>query len=55
MVEEAAAEAGKTADRRQWRTGRDVSVARTPEVARARAVLGGNYVQHQLPNRKGQD
>jgi alkanesulfonate monooxygenase SsuD/methylene tetrahydromethanopterin reductase-like flavin-dependent oxidoreductase (luciferase family) len=30
-------------------------VARTPEAAqeRARAVLGRNYVQHQLPNCKG--
>jgi alkanesulfonate monooxygenase SsuD/methylene tetrahydromethanopterin reductase-like flavin-dependent oxidoreductase (luciferase family) len=30
-------------------------VARTSEAARerARAVLGRNYVQHQLPNRKG--
>jgi alkanesulfonate monooxygenase SsuD/methylene tetrahydromethanopterin reductase-like flavin-dependent oxidoreductase (luciferase family) len=55
IVEDAAAEAGKTADRSQWRIGRDVFVARTPEVARerARAVLGRNYIQHQLPNRKG--
>jgi alkanesulfonate monooxygenase SsuD/methylene tetrahydromethanopterin reductase-like flavin-dependent oxidoreductase (luciferase family) len=55
IVEDAAAEAGKTADRSQWRIGRDVFVAPTPEAARerARAVLGRNYVQHQLPNRKG--
>jgi alkanesulfonate monooxygenase SsuD/methylene tetrahydromethanopterin reductase-like flavin-dependent oxidoreductase (luciferase family) len=54
-VEDAAAEAGRTSSRRDWRIGRDVFVARTPELARerARAVLGRNYIQHQLPNRTG--
>ncbi len=55
VVEEGAASAGKECSRRDWRIGRDVFVARTPELARerARAVLGRNYVQHQLPNRQG--
>ena len=55
VVEEGAADAGKECSRRDWRIGRDVFVARTPELARerARAVLGRNYVQHQLPNRQG--
>jgi alkanesulfonate monooxygenase SsuD/methylene tetrahydromethanopterin reductase-like flavin-dependent oxidoreductase (luciferase family) len=55
VVEEGAASAGKTCSRADWRVGRDVFVARTPELARerARAVLGRNYIQHQLPNRKG--
>jgi len=54
-VEDAAAEAGRTADRSQWRIGRDVFVAKTPSEARerARAVLGRNYIQHQQPNRTG--
>ena len=55
QVEDAAAEAGRSSDRSQWRIGRDVFVADTPELARerARAVLGRNYNQHQLPNRLG--
>jgi alkanesulfonate monooxygenase SsuD/methylene tetrahydromethanopterin reductase-like flavin-dependent oxidoreductase (luciferase family) len=55
VVADAAAEAGRTSDRRQWRIGRDVFVARTPGEARerARAVLGRNYIQHQRPNRLG--
>ena len=54
-VEDAAAEAGRTADRSQWRIGRDVFVAKTPSEARerARAVLGRNYTEHQQPNRSG--
>ena len=55
VVAEGAASAGRTADRKQWHIGRDVFVAETNELARerARAVLGRNYLQHQLPNRKG--
>jgi alkanesulfonate monooxygenase SsuD/methylene tetrahydromethanopterin reductase-like flavin-dependent oxidoreductase (luciferase family) len=55
MVEAGAASAGRTADRRQWRIGRDVFVADTPALARERArhVLGRNYVRHQYPNRHG--
>jgi len=55
VVEDAAAEAGRTSDRSQWRIGRDVFVARTPDEARerARAVLGRNYIEHQRPNRLG--
>jgi alkanesulfonate monooxygenase SsuD/methylene tetrahydromethanopterin reductase-like flavin-dependent oxidoreductase (luciferase family) len=55
VVEDAAAEAGRTRDRSQWRIGRDVFVARTPEEARdrARAVLGRNDLPHQRPNRLG--
>lgn len=54
-VEDAAAEAGRAAQRAEWRIGRDVFVAETGEVARerAQAVLGRNYLQHQLPNRLG--
>jgi alkanesulfonate monooxygenase SsuD/methylene tetrahydromethanopterin reductase-like flavin-dependent oxidoreductase (luciferase family) len=54
-VEEGAASRGRTADRRQWRIGRDVYVAETSALARerARAVLGRNYVRHQYPNRRG--
>lgn len=54
MIEEGAASNGRKADRRQWRIGRDLYVADTPEKAReeARALLGRNYVQHQFPNRK---
>jgi alkanesulfonate monooxygenase SsuD/methylene tetrahydromethanopterin reductase-like flavin-dependent oxidoreductase (luciferase family) len=37
VVEETAAAAGKTADRRQWRIGRDVFVAQTPKETQARA------------------
>ena len=55
VVAEGAASAGRTADRKQWHIGRDVFVAETNVLARerARAVLGRNYLQHQLPNRKG--
>ncbi|RPH82327.1 MAG: LLM class flavin-dependent oxidoreductase, partial [Candidatus Rokuibacteriota bacterium] len=55
LVEVGAASAGQKADRSQWRIARDVLVGPTPAVARerARAVLGRNYVQHQLPNRVG--
>ena len=55
VVEDAAAGAGRECSRRDWRIGRDVFVARTPELARERAVavLGRNYIQHQLPNRRG--
>ena len=54
-VEDAAAEAGREASRADWRIGRDVFVAATSEEARERAhaVLGRNYLQHQLPNRLG--
>jgi alkanesulfonate monooxygenase SsuD/methylene tetrahydromethanopterin reductase-like flavin-dependent oxidoreductase (luciferase family) len=55
LVAEGAASAGRQADRSQWRIARDVFVGPTPSLARerARAVLGRNYVQHQLPNRAG--
>ncbi|ETX00584.1 MAG: hypothetical protein ETSY1_10690 [Candidatus Entotheonella factor] len=55
LIAEGAASAGRAADRSQWRIARDVFVAPTPSLARerARAVLGRNYVQHQLPNRAG--
>ena len=55
MVEAGAASAGRVADRRQWRIGRDVFVADTSALARERArqVLGRNYVRHQYPNRRG--
>jgi alkanesulfonate monooxygenase SsuD/methylene tetrahydromethanopterin reductase-like flavin-dependent oxidoreductase (luciferase family) len=55
LVAEGAASAGRQADRSQWRIARDVFVAPTPSLARerARAVLGRNFVQHQLPNRAG--
>lgn len=55
LVEGGAASAGRQAERSQWRIARDVLVAPTPAAARerARAVLGRNYVRHQLPNRVG--
>ncbi len=55
LIAEGAASAGREADRSQWRVARDVFVAPTPSLARerARAVLGRNYIQHQLPNRAG--
>jgi alkanesulfonate monooxygenase SsuD/methylene tetrahydromethanopterin reductase-like flavin-dependent oxidoreductase (luciferase family) len=55
MVEAGAASAGREADRREWRIGRDIFVAETSALARERAqqVLGRNYVRHQLPNRYG--
>ncbi|MBQ10813.1 MAG: alkane 1-monooxygenase [Planctomyces sp.] len=54
VIEEGAASAGRTPDRKEWRIARDVYVADTPEQARkeARELLGRNYVQHQFPNRK---
>jgi len=55
LVEAGAKSAGRVADRRQWRIGRDVFVADSSKLAheRARAVLGRNYVRHQFPNRRG--
>jgi alkanesulfonate monooxygenase SsuD/methylene tetrahydromethanopterin reductase-like flavin-dependent oxidoreductase (luciferase family) len=55
LVETGAASTGRTAERGDWRVARDVLVGPTSAVARerARAVLGGNYVRHQLPNRVG--
>ena len=55
LVEAGAAKAGKLPNRSQWRIARDVFVGPTPTMARerARAVLGRNYVRHQLPNRLG--
>jgi alkanesulfonate monooxygenase SsuD/methylene tetrahydromethanopterin reductase-like flavin-dependent oxidoreductase (luciferase family) len=55
LVETGAASAGRTAERADWRIARDVLVGPTSAVAheRARAVLGGNYVRHQHPNRVG--
>jgi len=55
LVEDGAAGAGRQAKRSDWRIARDVLVAPTRALARerARAVLGRNYVQHQLPNRRG--
>jgi alkanesulfonate monooxygenase SsuD/methylene tetrahydromethanopterin reductase-like flavin-dependent oxidoreductase (luciferase family) len=53
--EAGSASAGRLADRREWRIGRDVFVAETSALARerARAVLGRNYLRHQRPNRVG--
>ena len=53
-VEEGAASAGRQADRRQLRIGRDVYVGETPQSARAEAriVLGQPFEEHQWPNRK---
>ena len=50
-----AAEAGRTAERRQWRIARDIFVAPTPALARERAyaTLGRNYDVHQQPSRAG--
>jgi len=55
LVEAGAADAGRPANRSQWRIARDVLVAPTSAAARqrAQAVLGRNYVQHQYPNRIG--
>ena len=54
VVEEGAASAGRTADRRQWRIAKDVYVGETPESAReeARLVLGQPFEEHQWLNRK---
>tara|TARA_B100001559_G_scaffold97716_1_gene81764 strand:- start:19 stop:1101 length:1083 start_codon:yes stop_codon:yes gene_type:complete len=53
VIEDAAAEAGTEVNRSDWRVARDVFIAETDEIARerAKAVLGRNYIQHQLPNR----
>ena len=55
LVEDGAAAGGREAKRSQWRIARDVLVGPTPALARerARATLGRNYVDHQLPNRVG--
>ncbi|MCB1740656.1 MAG: LLM class flavin-dependent oxidoreductase [Gammaproteobacteria bacterium] len=55
MVEEGAAKAGLQPSRSDWRVARDIYVAPSTELARKRAreVLGRNYLQHQLPSRKG--
>ncbi len=55
LVEDGAKRAGRQAERSQWRIARDILVAPTPAAARqrARAVLGRNYLEHQLPNRVG--
>ena len=55
LVESGAAGGGRRADRSSWRIARDVLVAPTSAMARARAraVLGRNYVEHQHPNRIG--
>src|SRR5262249_45393663 len=55
LVEAGAASAGRAADRRQWRIGRDVFVAETSKLApeRAREGLGRDYVRPQYPNRPG--
>jgi alkanesulfonate monooxygenase SsuD/methylene tetrahydromethanopterin reductase-like flavin-dependent oxidoreductase (luciferase family) len=55
LVEDGAQKAGRPAKRSEWRVARDILVAATPALARerARAVLGRNYVEHQLPNRVG--
>jgi len=54
-VEEAAAQAGRTADRRQWRIGRDVFVAQTPKEtrARARAVWAATIRSTSVPTASG--
>ena len=54
MVTEGAADAGRVADRGQWRIARDVYVGETPEAAReeARIVLGRPFDEHQWINRK---
>ena len=53
-LEEAAASAGRHADRRAWRIARDIYVAETPQRAReeAREVLGKPWEQHQFKNRQ---
>jgi alkanesulfonate monooxygenase SsuD/methylene tetrahydromethanopterin reductase-like flavin-dependent oxidoreductase (luciferase family) len=55
LVEDGAQGAGRPAKRADWRIARDILVGPSPKVARdrARAVLGRNYVRHQLPNRLG--
>ena len=53
VIEDSAAEVGTIVNRSDWRIARDVFIAKTDDLARerARAVLGRNYIQHQLPNR----
>jgi alkanesulfonate monooxygenase SsuD/methylene tetrahydromethanopterin reductase-like flavin-dependent oxidoreductase (luciferase family) len=53
-MEDSAASAGRQADRRQLRIGRDVYVGETPQSAReeARIVLGQPFEEHQWLNRK---
>ena len=53
-VEDGAASTGLTADRSQYRIGREVFVGETPEKAReeARIVLGLPFDNHQWKNRK---
>jgi alkanesulfonate monooxygenase SsuD/methylene tetrahydromethanopterin reductase-like flavin-dependent oxidoreductase (luciferase family) len=53
-LEEAAARAGRHADRREWRIARDIYVAETPQRAReeAREVLGRPWERHQFKNRQ---
>ena len=53
-MEDAAAGAGRTADRGELRLGRDVYVGKTPQSAReeAREVLGRPFNEHQWINRK---
>jgi alkanesulfonate monooxygenase SsuD/methylene tetrahydromethanopterin reductase-like flavin-dependent oxidoreductase (luciferase family) len=53
-MEEGAASAGREADRRELRLGRDIYVGETPESARdeARVVLGEPFEKHQWKNRK---
>jgi alkanesulfonate monooxygenase SsuD/methylene tetrahydromethanopterin reductase-like flavin-dependent oxidoreductase (luciferase family) len=55
LVEDGATRTGRPASRSQWRIARDILVAPTPAMARARAraVLGRNYEEHQHPNRVG--
>jgi alkanesulfonate monooxygenase SsuD/methylene tetrahydromethanopterin reductase-like flavin-dependent oxidoreductase (luciferase family) len=55
LVEDGAQSAGRPAKRSDWRVARDILVAPTRAIARARAhaVLGRNYLTHQRPNRLG--
>lgn len=55
LVCEGAARTGREPNRADWRVARDIFVGPTTEVARhrARATLGRNYEQHQLPSRVG--
>ena len=51
-MEEGAASAGRTADRKLWRIAREVYVGETPKAAReeARVVLGEPFEEHQFIN-----
>ena len=55
MVERGAERSGAAPRRASWRVARDVYVGPTAEIARerARAVLGRNYIDHQLASRRG--